>query len=68
MFHINITPCSLGEKNQELVINQWAYQAILYSPFTLPWDFADEEEKKYSLLGLLSSLEHKKLEKALRLD
>lgn len=47
MFNINATPSSLREKNQELVINQWAYQAILYSPFTLPWDFADEEEKKY---------------------
>lgn len=47
MFNINITPCSLREKNQELVINKWAYQAILYSPFTLPWDFVDEEEKKY---------------------
>lgn len=36
MFNINVTLCSSREKNQELVINQWAYQAILYSPFTLP--------------------------------
>ena len=36
MFNINATPSSLREKNQELAINQWAYQAILYSPFTLP--------------------------------
>ena len=49
MFNTKITQGSLREKNQELTINKWAYQAILYSPFALPWEFEGEGEKNISV-------------------
>lgn len=56
------------EKNQGLAINKLSYQAIVYSPFTLPWEFEDEGKEKYQLPGLFPSLEHNKLGKVLKLE
>lgn len=56
------------EKNQELAINKESCQAILYSPFTIPWNFEDEGKENYQLPEFFLSLEHSKLGEVLKFE
>lgn len=69
LLNTNVT-CALKEeeRNQELAIKNGSYQAILYSPFTVLWDFKDEGKEKYQLPGLFPSLEYSKLGKVSRFE
>lgn len=42
MFNTKLTQCSSREESQIPAINRWSYQAILYPPFTVPWESEGE--------------------------